>query len=531
MKARPAKSDSPGIVKMVRSAIYTRKSTEEGLEQEFNSLDAQRESAEAFIRSQQHEGWHLLPDRYDDGGFTGGNMDRPALKRLMADIEAGRIDCVVVYKVDRLSRSLLDFARMMQAFEQHQVSFVSVTQQFNTATSMGRLVLNVLLSFAQFEREIIAERTRDKIAATRCKGKWSGGMPLLGYDVDPRGSKLLVNAEEAVRVRAIFDLYLEHGSLLPVVKELAKRGWTSKRWQTRKGHERGGEPFSRPSLHRLLTNVAYIGKVRYKDEAHAGEHVGIVDPDVFRRVQEGLRRNGRTGGAAVRNKYGALLRGLLRCTACGCAMTPSYTTKGQKHYRYYVCLNAQKRGWHTCPSKSVPAAQIEELVVERIRCIGRDPALVREVLAQARAQAEERTVQLDAERRGLERNVAAWAAELQKLTGQLQPGADNGATIARLADLQERIGRAEERSKHVRDQTGALQRGSVDDDEAQLALSAFDPVWGALTPAEQTRVVSLLVEQVEFNGSKGKVAIAFRAAGIQTLAQDLAAERRNGVSI
>src|SRR5580692_7311870 len=199
---------------LVRCAIYTRKSTEEGLEQEFNSLDAQRESAEAFIRSQAHEGWTCLPNRYDDGGFTGGNMDRPALRHLMADLEAGQIDCVVVYKVDRLSRSLLDFARLIETFDRHQVAFVSVTQQFNTATSMGRLVLNVLLSFAQFEWEIISERTRDKIAATRRKGKWSGGHPLLGYDVDPQRFKLRVNEDEAARVRAIFALYLELESLL-----------------------------------------------------------------------------------------------------------------------------------------------------------------------------------------------------------------------------------------------------------------------------------------------------------------------------
>jgi site-specific DNA recombinase len=194
----------------VRCAIYTRKSTEEGLEQEFNSLDAQREAGEAYIASQKAEGWVSLPERYDDGGYTGGNMERPALQRLLADIEAGKIDSVVTYKVDRLSRSLLDFARMMEVFDKHQVAFVSVTQLFNTATSMGRLVLNVLLSFAQFEREIIGERTRDKIAAARRKGKWSGGMPLLGYDVDPQGSKLRVNEAEAIRVRAIFDLYLRH---------------------------------------------------------------------------------------------------------------------------------------------------------------------------------------------------------------------------------------------------------------------------------------------------------------------------------
>jgi site-specific DNA recombinase len=245
----PPHKKAAATLPLVRCAIYTRKSTEEGLEQEFNSLDAQRESAEAFIRSQAHEGWTWLATRYDDGGFTGGNMERPALQRLLADIQAGKIDCVVCYKVDRLSRSLLDFAKMMETFEQHGVSFVSITQQFNSATSMGRLVLNVLLSFAQFEREIIAERTRDKMAATRRKGKWSGGMPVLGYDLDPRGRRLQVNEEEeAERVRAIFTLYLEHQAHLPVVQELARRGWVGKRWQTRNGCHRGGRPFTKTSL-------------------------------------------------------------------------------------------------------------------------------------------------------------------------------------------------------------------------------------------------------------------------------------------
>src|SRR5262249_28258500 len=313
---------------IVRCAIYTRKSTEEGLEQEFNSLDAQRESGEAFIKSQLHEGWECLAGHYDDGGFTGGNMERPALKRLLADIEANKIDCVVVYKVDRLSRSLLDFARMMETFEKHHVSFVSVTQQFNTATSMGRLVLNVLLSFAQFEREIISERTRDKIAAARRKGKWAGGHPLLGYDIDPQGFKLIVNEDEAFRVRAIFDLYLEHQALIPVITELDRRGWLNKRWTTRKGRERGGKPFTKTSLHKLLTNVTYIGKIRYKNEIHHGEHSAIVDPAIWQRVQAVLQRNGRTGGALVRNKFGALLKGILRCVPCDCAMSPTHTTKG-----------------------------------------------------------------------------------------------------------------------------------------------------------------------------------------------------------
>lgn len=300
------KQESASTVPAIRCAIYTRKSTEEGLEQEYNSLDAQRDAGEAYIKSQQHEGWVCLPNRYDDGGYTGANMDRPAMRRLIADIEAGRVDCVVVYKVDRLSRSLLDFSRIMESFERHKVSFVSVTQAFNTASSMGRLVLNVLLSFAQFEREMISERTRDKIAAARRKGKWSGGMPILGYTVVD--TKLVVDADEARRVREIFDMYVEHQSMLAVVKELNTRGCRTKRWTTRKGTARGGRPFDKNSLYQMLTNVVYVGKVRYKDEVHQGEHHPIVDPAVFTQVQSLMQQNGRSGGRATRNKHGALLR-------------------------------------------------------------------------------------------------------------------------------------------------------------------------------------------------------------------------------
>jgi site-specific DNA recombinase len=222
----------------VRCAIYARKSTEEGLEQEFNSLDAQREAAEAYITSQKSSGWQCLPQKYDDGGYTGGNVDRPAFQRLMADVQADRVDCIVVHKIDRLSRSLMGFARIMEALEQHEVSLVSVTQQFNTTTSMGRLTLNILLSFAQFEREIISERTRDKMGAARRKGKWTGGPLMLGYDLarNSGGSRLVVNRAEAERVQAIFRLYLEQGSLLATLKAIRERGWKTKKHQTKKGH-------------------------------------------------------------------------------------------------------------------------------------------------------------------------------------------------------------------------------------------------------------------------------------------------------
>lgn len=236
-KAKTKESTLP----LVRCAIYTRKSTEENLNIEFNTLDAQREACQAYIQSQQAEGWVCLPEKYDDGGFSGGSTDRPALSRLMRDIEAGKIDMVLCYKIDRFSRSLLDFSELMRKFEKYHVGFASITQQFASNTSMGRLMLNVLLSFAQFEREIISERTRDKISASRRKGKWTGGRPPLGYDLDRERRKLIINEDEAIQVQAIFNLYLEHQALLPVVKELQSRSWVNKRWTNRQGNESGGE--------------------------------------------------------------------------------------------------------------------------------------------------------------------------------------------------------------------------------------------------------------------------------------------------
>jgi site-specific DNA recombinase len=516
-KLKPAPSTT------VRCAIYTRKSTEEGLEQEFNSLDAQRESGESFIKSQQHEGWVLLPDRYDDGGFTGGNIDRPAMKRLLADVEAGKIDAVVVYKVDRLSRSLLDFTKLMEVFDKRKVSFVSVTQQFNTATSMGRLVLNVLLSFAQFEREIISERTRDKIAAARRKGQWAGGMPVLGYDVDPTTRKLVINEKEAKVVRAVFDLYLEHRALLPVVRELTERGLAGKRWTTRKGRARGGEPFSRTGLYRLLTNALYAGQVRYKGEVYRGEHQPIVAEATFAQVQTVLKQNGASGGASANPDSASILRGLLRCGPCGCAMSASHTTKNRaKRYRYYVCTNAAKRGWAGCPSKSVPAGTIEMFVVEQVREVGLDQAVRREVVAQARAQERARREEVLAEQKALAKDLAGWHAQVRREADGV--GADGA--LARLADLHERAGAAERRLAELRGELERLGGAAFTDAQAAEALRLFGPVFGALTPAEQGRALRLLVEKVEYDGAKGSVAVTFRPGAVAALAGRLGEESK-----
>jgi len=275
---------------VIRCAIYARKSTEEGLSQPFNSLEAQRESAEAYIASQRHMGWTALERRYDDGGYTGANLERPALVALMQDIEMGQVDCVVVYKVDRLSRSLLDFARLIGMFEQHKVSLVSVTQQLNTTDSLGRLTLNILLSFAQFERELIAERTRDKMRAARRKGKWLGGRPILGYDLDPERGGLKVNAGEAPRVRFIFQQIAEGQSAEEVLDGLARRGWTTKQWISRSGREHPGRAFEASDLVRLVQNVMYVGKVRDGEQHFPGEQAGIIDTALWERANACVNR-------------------------------------------------------------------------------------------------------------------------------------------------------------------------------------------------------------------------------------------------
>src|ERR1700681_768314 len=362
-----SKNGTANGVKAIRCGIYTRKSTEEGLEQEFNSLHSQREAAEAYITSQKEAGWKVLADHYDDGGFSGGNLDRPALQRLLADIEARRLDCVVVYKVDRLSRSLLDFARVIDRFDQRSVSFVSVTQQFNTTSSLGRLTLNILLSFAQFEREIIGERTRDKMSAARRKGKWVGGTPVLGYDIDSGGGRLVINEKEAVRVRGIFELYRSSRSLSAVVTELSRRRWRAKSWRSKRSIQHSGRPFTKASLGRLLANAVYAGKVEHRGVIYTGEHAPIVEPAVWEEVNAELRAGRRTRADVTRTKQKALLAGLLMCQSCKRPMIATYTAKRGRRYRYYVCQVARQNGWDSCPTKSVAAALIEESVVAQLR--------------------------------------------------------------------------------------------------------------------------------------------------------------------
>jgi len=513
MSGRSKKTENTTI----RCAIYTRKSSEEGLDQEYNSLDAQRDAAEAYIASQKAEGWTALPDRYDDGGFTGGNMDRPALDRMLRDIERGKIDCVVVYKVDRLSRSLMDFSRIVETFEKHNVSFVSVTQQFNTTHSMGRLTLNILLSFAQFEREIIGERIRDKLAAQARKGKWTGGAPVLGYDVDRTGPspKLVVNTKEAARVREMFRMYLQEASLLPVVKELKRRGWVNKRRTTKKGKKLGGRPFDKATLYQLLTNPIYTGKTRYKDELHDGEHEPIIEQELFDKVHKQLNYNGRTGGAEVRNKYGALLRGLLRCKSCGTAMTHTFCGKNKRNfYRYYRCTNAIKNGHDVCSAGTLPAGEIERVVVDEVRGLAKDEALLTQVLADAHSAIDAELSEARRERDDLRRERNRHHKELQQLATSGKTTTD---VTARIAELHERLSVADQRLSDLESQIAELEDQTVTQAEARAVFADFDSLWESLIPREQARLLKLLISTVEYDGEAGTVSVTFRPTSIRSL--------------
>lgn len=365
----------------VRCAVYTRKSTEEGLTQEFNSLQAQREAAEAYILSQRQSGWTTLPASYDDGGFSGAGIDRPAMRKLLADIEAGLIDCVVVYKVDRLSRSLLDFARLMEMFEERGVSFVSVTQDFNTRSSLGRLTLNVLLSFAQFEREIIGERTRDKLSAARRKGKWTGGRPVLGYDLDPLGKGLRVNESEAVQIREMFAIAATARDLNHAVEAVAAAGWRTKAWTSRDGRVHPAHPFTRASLARLLSNVLYTGAVLHKGERYEGEHAAIVTKELWQAVQHRLPLKPSYRPPKTRTRTDALLGSLLRCAVCGELMGPASARRHGRVYRYYVCRGKNESGCGRACGR-VAATDIEASVLRHLEpVLGSD--LSRPVLQQA----------------------------------------------------------------------------------------------------------------------------------------------------
>jgi DNA invertase Pin-like site-specific DNA recombinase len=351
------------LLRKLRCAVYTRKSSEEGLEQEFNSLHAQREACEAYIASQRSEGWVALREQYDDGGVSGGTLERPGLKALMQDIEDGLVDVVVVYKIDRLSRSLDDFAKLVEVFDRTGVTFVSVTQQFNTTTSMGRLTLNILLSFAQFEREVTAERIRDKVAASRKKGIWMGGVPPYGYRVENR--KLVIDPERAEHVRWMFARFVEIGSTTELARQLTQRGLATP----------NGNRMDKKYLYRVLNNRAYIGEAVHKGDSYPGEHEAIIAKETWDKVHTILQKSPRKRAANTRAETPALLKGLIYGPN-GAAFSPTHTKKRGKLYRYYVSQTILKHGAGSCPIGRVPAGEIETAVIDQIRAVFRQPEII-----------------------------------------------------------------------------------------------------------------------------------------------------------
>jgi len=430
------------IQRRLRCAVYTRKSTEEGLDQAYNSIDAQRDAGHAFIASQRAEGWIPVADDYDDPAYSGGNMDRPALKRLLADIEAGKLDIVVVYKIDRLSRSLADFARMVEIFDRHGVSFSAVTQQINSATSMGRLMLNVLLSFAQFEREVTGERIRDKIAASKRKGLWMGGIPPLGYNVENR--RLVVNEPEAATVRYLFRTFVQFGSSTLMVPDLRRLGLRSKSWTTQDNRVRDGKPIDKSLIYKVLSNRTYLGELRHKELWYPGEHAPIIERKLWDQVQAILATNCRHRGNTTRAQVPSLLKGLI-FTADGRAMTPHHTRKNGRLYRYYVSTRDQKEGPGASGVRMLPAGEVEEAVLAQVRGLLKAPEMV----------------------------MAVWG-EAEKLDD------------------------------------------SLDEAQVTVALVRIEAVWEQLFPAEQTRLLRLLVDRVTV--TPDNLRVTFKPTGIEQLA-------------
>ena len=362
----------PVVIKR-RCAVYTRKSSEEGLDMEFNSLDAQREACESYVVSQKSEGWAALRERYDDGGFSGGTLERPALKQLLADIEAGLIDVIVVYKIDRLSRSLMDFAKLVEVFDRNNVTFVSVTQSFNTTTSMGRLTLNVLLSFAQFEREVTGERIRDKIAASRAKGMWMGGFVPWGYDVIDR--KLVINPFEAANVRHLFERFIELESATKLAREVVRQGIVNKR----------GRAIDKGFLYKLFRNRVYLGEAVHKGTSYPGEHEAIIDQPLWGKVHAILEVNYRQRAMKTRTQTPYLLKGLI-FTDTGVAMTPSHTRKGERLYRYYISMDAiHNRAGEDGPlPRRLNAGMVEGVVIQELRRLLASPTITAQAIKAAR---------------------------------------------------------------------------------------------------------------------------------------------------
>ena len=501
-------------------AIYTRKSTSEGLDQDFTSLDAQREAGENYIQSQKSEGWIVLPEIYDDGGYTGANTDRPALQKLLSDIKDGKIDCVVVYKVDRLSRSLLDFTKLLEFFDKNNVSFVSVTQHFNTNTSMGRLTLHILLSFAQFEREIISERTKDKMAAARKKGRWAGGRPILGYDLDRDNKKLVINEKEAKLVREIFELYLKEKSLLSTAMRLNERGLKSKKSRSKSGKEFGGASFKSTHVQYIVKNPLYLGKVEYNGVRYPGLHDAIIGEETFNKVQALLGTNRVKRETTKNTKNVGLLNNLLRCKACDSIMYHTYTLKGSYKYRYYVCTSAQKKGYQSCPTQSVNADAMENAVIESLKKIAKDSTTKRQAISHIQKSLQEKIKSLVAEQAALDEEIQSLAPKIDELKVSLKNG-QNNLPEAAIKKLKETLQDKERLLSEVRIKKVEAEEKLLGEKELDEALVVTSPIWDTLFPQEKRRILLHLLKSADYDARTKKLGLILSEKGIKLLCSEI----------
>jgi site-specific DNA recombinase len=500
-RARPA----PSKPDHVRVACYCRVSVAERGETQFSSITAQREALRSYVASQHGLGWRAVDETYEDDGLSGATVERPAFQRLLSDARAGRFDVLAVVRFDRLSRSQLDLLHTIEELDQLDVKFVSITQHLDTSTSMGRCMFGVMGSFAQLEREVIAERTRDKMGAARRKGMWTGGRPILGFDV--ANKRLVVNEQEAVLVRRIFAMYLQLGGLVATVEELRVRGVSNKRWTTKSGKVQGGSLFEKNSLGTTLRNVLYIGCVRAGDEVVEGEHEAIIERAVWDAVQARLAAQAPNTGARTTRRSNALLSGILRCR-CGAAMTPT-TAKGRgRTYSYYACARAVKQGRAACPGSRVAAGVIEQFVVEEVRKIGRDPSVLEAAIAADREQRDAERAKLATELAELRTGRGRHVGDRDRLIAALGEGRAPRSLVARVAELDELVAEADGRIAGLERDLAAL-AGTSDIEALKGALEEFDSVWSALDLTERARVLALVLDEVVVDGATGAAELRF----------------------
>ena len=499
----------------IRCAIYTRKSTEEGLEQEYNTLDAQRDSCEAYIQSQKSRGWKIIPRRYDDGGFTGSNTKRPAYHLLIADIKADLVDVVIVYKVDRLSRSLTDFANIMTIFSKHNVGFVSVTQYFDTSSSIGRMTLNILITFSQFEREMICERIRDKISRSKKKGKYMGGQQVLGYDAVDK--KLIINESEKYQIQRIYEFYSNGRSINDIVDMINNWGWTTKQWTTKKGKLVGGNKFNKQLLYTILKNPLYTGKIRYHDQIFDGEHKAIISIEQFDKVQATLKKNRVNLKNAKRKHTPSILRGILTCSSCGFKMIVIYTNNHFKKYTYYTCLNAVKNGRKKCPNKSIPTIKMDAFIVKHITTIATNPAFLNQFINE---YSEKKNIALE--------NISIEIKGLMFKLASFQTNKDNlgrdGNICSTDDTLQEHIKKITNRLDYLRKKKNTLKSSNFNAGEIKEILCQFFPIWDKLTTDEQCKVLQKLFERITWDSESESIDFHYSPLGTQLLQNEFLPE-------